>query len=99
MAHHRCKRVKNALFYCSYYRFVACGNVYVTNNIYARIVGGIEAYQGSWPSIAFVQWNYKEEFLLPTGVNVMVSVVGDCGGTLISTRKILTAGKKRKSFY
>jgi secreted trypsin-like serine protease len=93
MAHHRCIRVKNAFFYCSNYRFVACGNVYTTHNIHARIVGGIEASQGSWPSIAFVQWDYKGVFLLPTGVKVMVTVVDYCGGTLISTRKILTAGK------
>ncbi len=58
-----------------------------------KIVGGIVANQGSWPSIAYVNWKFKGNFLLPTGVTVIVTTpTYSCGGTLISTRKILTAG-------
>ena len=57
-----------------------------------KIVGGIVANQGSWPSIAYVDWKFKGNFLLPTGVTVIATSGASCGGTLISTRKILTAG-------
>jgi hypothetical protein len=57
-----------------------------------KIVGGIVANQGSWPSIAYVKWKFTGDFLLPTGVTVTVTSGASCGGTLISTRKILTAG-------
>ena len=58
-----------------------------------KIVGGIVANQGSWPSIAYVNWKFEGDFLLPTGVTVTVTTgTYSCGGTLISTRKILTAG-------
>ncbi len=57
-----------------------------------KIVGGIVANKGSWPSIAYVKWNFMGDFSLPTGVTVTVTWGASCGGTLISTRKILTAG-------
>ena len=68
-----------------------------------RIVGGVVANQGSWPSIAFVSWNYKAQYRLPTGVTVTVSTGSNCGGTLIATDKVLTAGSylkhlERKAF-
>jgi len=57
-------------------------------------VGGIVATQGSWPSIAYIIWNYKADYTLPSGVTVTYTAPGSsCGGTLITTRKILTAGK------
>ena len=74
--------------------YIACGNVYATNNV--RIVGGVVANQGSWPSIAYIRWTYRGDYTLPTGVTVTASAGSACDGTLISTRKILTAGKKRK---
>ena len=39
-----------------------------------RIVGGVVANQGSWPSIAYVRWNYRGDYTLPTGVTVTASV-------------------------
>jgi len=54
------------------------------------------ANQGSWPSIAYIRWNYRGDYTLPTGVTVTASVWSACDGTLISTRKILTAGKNDK---
>ena len=56
-----------------------------------RIVGGEVAVPNSWPSIAYVVWSYRGNFLLPTGVTVTVSGHAYCDGTLISTRKVLTA--------
>ncbi len=58
-----------------------------------KIVGGIAANQGSWPSIAFITWKYKGYYTLPTGVTVLVSSAIQCDGTLISTTRVLTAGK------
>jgi hypothetical protein len=59
-----------------------------------RIVGGVSANQGSWPSIALVIWNFKGYYLLPTGVTVLVTAGVQCDGTLISTTRVLTAGKE-----
>ena len=69
----------------------ACGLVYANNNV--KIVGGIAANQGSWPSIAFITWKYRAYYTLPTGVTVLVSSAIQCDGTLISTTRVLTAGK------
>ncbi len=57
-----------------------------------KIVGGVVANRGSWPSIAFVSWNYKASYKLPTGVTVTVTTGSNCGGTLIARDKVLTAG-------
>ena len=55
------------------------------------------ANQGSWPSIAFIRWNFKANYRLPTGLTVTyTSPTYSCDGTLISTRKILTAGNNKK---
>ena len=70
----------------------SCGLVSATNNV--KIVGGVVATQGSWPSIAYIRWGYKANYKLPTGVIVtFTSGYISCDGTLISTRKILTAGE------
>ncbi len=69
----------------------ACGTVNFGNNV--KIVGGVVATQGSWPSIAYIIWSYKAKYLLPTGVTVTITTSSLCDGTLITTRLILTAGK------
>ena len=51
------------------------------------------ATQGSWPSIAFIIWRYKADYRLPTGETYTFTTASACDGTLITTRKILTAGK------
>ena len=61
-----------------------------------RINGDNVANQGSWPSIAYFTWNYKGDYILPTGVTVTVIANQiSCQGTLISTRKIITSGSKK----
>ncbi len=60
-----------------------------TSNL--KIVGGITAIEGSWPSIAFIIWNYKADFLLPNGVTLTEVFKSYCGGTLIDRKTILTA--------
>ncbi len=59
------------------------------NNL--KIIGEVSAVPGSWPSIAYIMFNYKSNYLLPIGVTVLVTAQSYCAGTLISTRKILTA--------
>ena len=49
------------------------------------------AVPSSWPSIVFLVWSYYGIYLLPTGVTVGVTANSYCGGTLISTLKVLTA--------
>ncbi len=69
----------------------ACGTVNFDNNV--KIVGGIVATQGSWPSIAYIIRSYKADYLLPSGQIYRYNVRFSCDGTLITTRLILTAGK------
>ncbi len=57
-----------------------------------KIVGGVVANRGSWPSIAFVSWNYKASYTLPTGVTVIITTGSNCGGTLIARNRVLSAG-------
>jgi secreted trypsin-like serine protease len=66
-----------------------CGQYFVNSNI--KIVGGVVAVPGSWPSIAYVVWSYTGYYILPTGVEVIVTANLYCDGTLYDTRKILTA--------
>ena len=75
----------------------ACGTVNFGNNV--KIVGGIVATQGSWPSIAYIEWRYKADFLLPSGQIYPYKYASACDGTLITTRKILTAGKHKLDLY
>ena len=70
----------------------ACGLAYTSSNL--KLIGGTVANAYSWPSIAFIQWNFKGNYLLPTGVTVTVTAYTvSCDGTLIDTRKILTAAQ------
>ena len=72
----------------------ACGTVNFGNNV--KIAGGIEATQGSWPSIAYIEWNYKANYSMPDGETYTYTApMFPCGGTLITTRIILTAGKHK----
>jgi hypothetical protein len=71
----------------------ACGTVNFANNV--KIVGGVVATQGSWPSIAYIRWSYKANYRLPSGQIYPYEATFACDGTLITTRKILTAGKHK----
>ena len=63
---------------------LACGRIYATPNI--KIVGGIPANAHSWPSIAYVRFNYKADniYLSDLGIYVSVSLSEACGGTLVN---------------
>ena len=52
-------------------------------------MGGIEAIPASWPSIAYIVWSYRADFVaqLDTPTAYGTSVMA---GTLIDTRRILT---------
>ena len=52
------------------------------------------ANQGSWPSIGYLTFVYTFDQLLQTGVTITLRVTKSslCDATLISTRKVLTAG-------
>ena len=59
-------------------------------------MGGVVANQGSWPSIGYLTFVYTFDQLLQTGGNTTLRVTKSslCDATLISTRKVLTAGNK-----
>jgi hypothetical protein len=80
-------------FYLKKQNQAACGTVNFVNNV--KIVGGVVATQGSWPSIAFIIWRYKADYLLPSGQTYSYQTASACDGTLITTRKILTAGNHK----
>ena len=52
----------------------------------ARIIGGIEAIEHSWPSMAFIYFEYRF-----SGINSVIKRRSFCGGTLINPDTILTA--------
>ena len=56
-----------------------------------RIVGGMTAVANSWPSIAYVKFNYKASFRTPQGTMLTYTFSSSCGGTLIDRKRILTA--------
>ena len=66
-----------------------CGKTFAVNNL--RIVGGSTAIPNSWPSMAYVKFNYKATFLSPQGVKLTYTFSSSCGGTLITRNKVLTA--------
>ena len=60
---------------------------YFKNNL--KIIGGIEAVPFSWPSMAYIQWNYKATYNL-SNTNQTLTFNGSCGGSLIDRQTILT---------
>ena len=56
-----------------------------------KIVGGTTATANSWPSIAYVKWNYQGTYRVSSGASVTYSFSAACGGTLIDRQTILTA--------
>ena len=67
-----------------------CGQTF-SNRSVSKIVGGVEAIPGSWPSIAYIVWNYKTDYV-PQGETLPQTVWYNSfmAGTLIDTRRILT---------
>jgi secreted trypsin-like serine protease len=66
-----------------------CGQWFTDNNI--RIVGGIVANAGSWPSIAYIRWSYTANVVTSGGITKTLSISYSCDGTLIARDLILTA--------
>ena len=67
-----------------------CGITYNKPNL--KIIGGVEAVQNSWPSVALVVFRYTLELVLNhTKVAVQDTEI-ECGGTLISRNVVMTAG-------
>ena len=58
-----------------------CGQVFSQQNL--KIVGGTDAVAYSWPSMAYIKFDYKENYSLSSGLSVSYSFSGACGGTLI----------------
>ncbi len=56
-----------------------------------RIVGGEYAVPHSWPSAAYIRFNYKAVVVIQNSVSKIVTFSSTCGGTLIDRRTVLTA--------
>ncbi len=57
-----------------------------------KIVGGTTAVSNSWPSLAYIRFNYKATaYISGYGVYVTFTYASACGGTLIDRQTILTA--------
>ena len=56
-----------------------------------KSVGGSRATAGSWPSLAYIKWNYKASYFFETGDYLTYAFSASCGGTLIDRQTILTA--------
>ncbi|CAF1367314.1 unnamed protein product [Adineta steineri] len=65
-----------------------CGITYVQPN--ARIIGGIDTNEHSWPFAVLIQQKYKRTIMLNDNA-YLISTSWMCGGTLINHRTILTA--------
>ena len=66
-----------------------CGRSFVNTNV--KIVGGVQAASGSWPSIAYISWNYKTIYNI-SGESFYLYGYIISAGTLIDSRKIVTDG-------
>ena len=71
-------------------------NIIKFNNEH-RILGGYEAWPHSWPSVAYIVFNYRAEVQLPSQLNqkpTIISIVRTlvCAGTLIGRK----TGKKNE---
>ena len=67
-----------------------CGKVYTAPNL--KIVGGTNAAANSWPSIAYIKFNYRGTYSVG-GTRVTYNFASACGGTLIDRQVII------KNFY
>ncbi|RMZ99633.1 transmembrane protease serine 13-like [Brachionus plicatilis] len=65
-----------------------CGKTFNEPNL--RIQGGVKALPNSWPSVAFLVFQYKF-FLTTNGFVTTRTVRGECGATLIEDDKLLSA--------
>ena len=61
-----------------------CGRVYTD-----KLTNGDRTH--SWPSIAYITWNYKANIFLPNGIKLNIKSSQYCEGTLIDLHRILTA--------
>ncbi|CAF0998247.1 unnamed protein product, partial [Brachionus calyciflorus] len=66
-----------------------CGQFDSAPNV--KIVGGIEAIRHSWPSMAFVKFNYKFNTSTSTRKNSVEESNSACGGTLLDQTTVITA--------
>ncbi|CAF3744649.1 unnamed protein product [Rotaria sp. Silwood1] len=65
-----------------------CGMTYIRPN--ARIIGGIDAIEYSWPFAVLIRQRYKR-ILTFNNRSYLISASWVCGGTLINHKTILTA--------
>jgi hypothetical protein len=70
-----------------------CGLTYNEPNVRnKRIIGGVKAVEGSWPSHVLIVFKYKANLELKKHrVKVLVSHSSSCGGTLIAKDAVITA--------
>lgn len=64
-----------------------------------KIVGGQEATQNSWPSIALIVLKYKYSFNHTDGYTYTGTYSSYCGGSLINRNTVLTAAHCYKSSF
>ena len=65
-----------------------CGLTYAKINL--KIVGGIDAAPYSWPSLAYIEFNYKAQIRIKKHYWKTFPIRASCGGTLIDRVTILT---------
>jgi len=66
-----------------------CGLVYYTQN--ARIIGGVQAVENSWPSLVYLRFSYTKTINIAGGRTATYTFGSSCGGTIIDRKTILTA--------
>lgn len=67
-----------------------CGKTYSQPDL--RIVGGKEANPYSWPSMAYIKFNYRTRIQIKENNQEIIKEFGfACGGSLIDRRTVLTA--------
>ena len=71
------------------FQFKECGLVFAGTNL--KIVGGIDAVAHSWPSLAYVEFNYKFRIQTANHRPRTYPFRSTCGGTLIGRDTVLTA--------
>ncbi|CAF1021331.1 unnamed protein product [Brachionus calyciflorus] len=68
-----------------------CGQFDSAPNV--KIVGGIEATRNSWPSMAFIKFDYKFDAITSSNQKIVESINDGCVGTLIDQTTVLTAAQ------